>query len=424
MWGSYRTFERSIHSPVSCSLNKLWVTVLCMLVFPGKTYADAWEIEPSVTLEGSYDDNVRLTIEDEDKVFAARIAGALKLTRSTETTDLEGLVRLDGIKYAGDDERLNDKPNQLAGFSAARKGERYTLGLDGLLRRDTVLRTVDLFVDPQDPQIEEDESVDDDIVTREIRRNRITARPSWSYAWTERTDIGLEYQFRYTDYDDDEDLDLNSFKRHTVIGRLNTQVTERDSLVTTIEGGRFDSENDNNFDNVSGQVGVRRDFDETTSATITVGGRFVSFETATQEGDDREEGDDAGFLARFQGRKLAGLTRFDLRIERTLSPSGSGDLVQTDQLNFNVARKLTEFVTFSLRSRIFENESIRRRASNTNRRALRVEPELSWQLTPNFSLETTYRYSRRKRFGQPDAADSNAFFVSLVYRRPTPLEAL
>ena len=392
------------------------VLVLFSFLSPTAVWAQAWQLEPEVTVEQSYNDNYRLTTESEDKVFTTRLAGGLGLKRLTETIEFEGLLRADFVKYSGDTERLDDLDNQALGFKASRKFERTNFGLDFLFRRDGLLRSVSVVEDPRDVTVRPDQSVDDGVVTENVRRYRNEVRPNFNYQLTERSSLGLRYRFNDTTYDDNEITGLTDFKRHSITGRFQTQVTEKNAVLVLLTGSRFDSDSGNTTDNVELQVGLSHDFDETTNVGFTLGGRRTEFDTATE--DDSSN----GFVARLRARKLGGLTRFSFRLERRLSPSGIGDEVETDEFNFNMTRRLSPLLRFSLRSRGFENESIRTRTSSANKRRFYVQPKLSWQITQNWYFETSYQYTRQKRFDSPDSADSNSVFVSINYRVPTPLD--
>jgi hypothetical protein len=81
--------------------------MICLLLFPNVSMADAWVVQPSVRLEGIYDDSFRLQTETEtpgpDDVTTARIAPALEVSRVTETTDIAGLLSMDGNLYFGEE---------------------------------------------------------------------------------------------------------------------------------------------------------------------------------------------------------------------------------------------------------------------------------------------------------------------------------
>ena len=265
------------------------VFVLIVFLSPSAVLAQAWQIEPSVTVEQSYNDNYSLTTESEAKVFTTRIAGGLTLKRITETIEFEGLVRADFVKLSGDTDFLDDTDdNQLLGFKASRKFERTKLGLDFLFLRDDLLRSQNVVEDPSDVTVGPDQSVDDGVVTVSVRRYRTELQPNFDYQLTERSNLGLRYRFNDTNYDDNELTRLTDFQRHSITGSLETQVTEKNTVLALLTGSRFDSDSGNTTDTVELQVGLSHDFDETTNVGFTLGGRHTEFDTATE--DDSSNG--------------------------------------------------------------------------------------------------------------------------------------
>jgi hypothetical protein len=137
-----------------------------LFVLPSLSFAQAWVLKPSVRLQGIYDDNFRLETEAEepDEVQTGRVAGALRLARVTETTDIAGLLRVDGNFYYGDDENLDDRSNQLFDFSYFNLGELSRWGGVISYRRDSLLSTIRQIEDPDDVTVEPDDDVDEGLV--------------------------------------------------------------------------------------------------------------------------------------------------------------------------------------------------------------------------------------------------------------------
>lgn len=411
--------ELSSWQEISRSAGRIGLIVGVTVVLSPVAYGDAWEIEPSVSFQQGYNDNFRLTEDNEDQVYTSKLIGAAKLSRLTETMDMNGVIRLDLIKYFGDTDDLKDRNNQLAGFNIDKKWERTRLGLKTLFKRDTVLRSTNLFVDPEDINIEPDQTVDDNVVQQNVRRIRVDLRPSITYQLTERSDIGLRYRYFDTRYSDKQGADLDNFTKNTVTGTFGTQITEKDRMLVLALASRFDPDNDEKTDNFELQAGFRHEFDENTNAGFTLGGRHTRIDNPDGGTDS-----DNGFVARLEGEKRTGLTRYNVRLGRTLSPSGSGKEVQTTELNFIVTRRLTELLLFSVRSRVFENESVGPRATGSSKRRWDIRPRLTWTISRAWSLEGSYQYIRQKRFDTPDSVDSNAVFLTLTYSLATPLDNL
>src|SRR5680860_135544 len=409
-------------------------SVLCCLAgglgVPGKAIAQAWIVQPGVSLEGIYDDNFRLSPDEPQAVSTARVAGSLKLARVTETSDIAGLVRVDGNAYFGEDEGLDDQSNQLLDFSYFTKGELSRWGGTISFRRDTLLRTIRGIEGTDDPTLEPDPDVDEGLSRGNVDRQRLSLGPSWSRFLTERTEVGLSYLFSDSSYDNvpttpGTDSNITDSLNHLLGGQLLTRVTERDRLALIFEGQRYEADDNATFNNYDLQTGVLHDFSETFQGRFTIGARYTEFDVPAEVGiggQPAQVGNDTGFVATIGGVKRTGLTTFAGTLQRTATPSASGEIVQNDQLALNVSRQLSERSEIIIRSTIYETESLSDLTSNSNRRFIAVEPRLRYALSPSWAVEAAYEYRRIKEFDTPDSADSNAVMLSLNYELPVLVE--
>lgn len=418
-------FKRLISHIGFAGITRIASCVVCALILPKLSMADAWVVQPAVALEGIYDDNLRLETEREgpDGVGTARLVGALKLARVTETVDIAGLLRVDGNYYFGDERNLDNRSNQLFDFSYFRRGELSRWGGFLSYRRDTLLRTIRAVEDPDDVTIEPDADVDEGLVPADVERQRLSLGPSWSRHLTERIQVGLSYEFSDVSFSGGEDIgdtletNVVEYQNHILGAEMLTRVTQRDRLALLFEGRRFEADNDRKFNSYDLQTGVVHEFSETATGLLTVGARYTEFDLPSGVEDD-----ETGFVATLGGSKRTGLTTFSGTLERTVSPSASGNLVENDQLILNVSRRLSERAQFILRSRIFETEATQDTASNANRRYIAIEPRLRYAVSPSWSLEAGYEYRRQKRFFETESGDSNAVFLSLIWERPVVVE--
>ncbi|MEM7294584.1 MAG: hypothetical protein AAF420_14485, partial [Pseudomonadota bacterium] len=95
-----------------------------------------------------------------------------------------------------------------------------------------------------------------------------------------------------------------------------------------------------------------------------------------------------------------------------------------DEYVFTVTRTLSPLLTFSFKSRLFQNRLLRDNEADANsadRRYISVRPSLTWNFAQWWRLVSTYEYRREKRDGEPESAISNSILVSLVYSKPTNL---
>lgn len=401
----------------TASTSPILLSLALMAVAADQAYAEAWQIEPSVSLQASFDDNARMTVEgDEDEVLATSLIGAVELGRITEIGSTRGVLRWDAIRYSGDDEQLDDRDNQLARLQHRSQGELSEWGVEASLRRDTLLRTVDVNFDPQDIEIEPDDDVDDVLVRQSIRRERLVVRPHYTRNLSERLRLRTEYRYNTVDFDHVEGAAVTAYTDHSVTVGAHYDVSEIDTVTFSVGGGRYTADDfDRTYESVELRGGYSHAFSELTTGVVELGVNRLSFDT------DGESGDDTGFIFSVGGTKRTGLTRFSGTAGRRLYPSGSGDVIRSDEIKFRMNRRLTERSGIRLRARLFENEALSRDRPESNRRFLNAEAAWIRSLTQWWSFETSYRYRRQKRDVDPDSASSNAVFVSVKYTKPSAL---
>ncbi len=392
---------------------------LGMVLFSGGAAGAALELQPSVSMRLFYDDNAALTTAEHNFSAGSELLGAVGISRETEAITLQGIARLNLLLDAGGDV-YRDKDNQLVSLLFASKGELRRWQVYGSWRRDSIVRAATV-TEEGDADTEPDDDVDAGLVQVSIRRNRLVLRPSWSYALSPRSGVGVEYRFDNVKYDSAENL--FDYQDHTLSGNHFYQITERDQITTAVSlksyrsSGGLREEGEWNNDRFNIMLGLQHSYSETASGHFQVGwykARFANIE---------ESGDTDGYLYRIYGEKRTGLTRFSARLGRTNFSSGAGDVVNADELSFNMARDLTETMSFSLRVRAFQSKSIRSDNPYANRRYLALTPTLSWRITRWWSLDTSYRYRRQKRDREInyDSAESNSIYLSVRYERPAEL---
>lgn len=397
-----------------------WVVgILCFLAANGAAYGEAWQIEPQLSTGLGYTDNWSLSANDPAVVSLARVAGDLSLSRRTELTNLSGVLRLDKIKYWGEKDNLNDSGNRLFRFSGLfrDRDEVSQLKVAGSLRRDTLLRTVQVAFAPGDVAIDPDPDVDEGVVRVTVDRNRLYFRPSWTTDFTERLSAGVGYDYNKVTFTGAAGTGLFDFTDETLSGIASYKSTERDRIDVGYRSNRYLApDGDRRFESRSLTVGFEHGFSEIMTGSINLGAVSTSFDTPSESGDNK------GVSLNVKGSRLAGLRRFSLLVGRARYPSGSGDVVQTDEIIFNMSQRLSETTMISMRARLFENSSLRADNPDVNRRFLSIRPRLRWRLTRWWFLDAFYQYRRQKRDTDLASAAGHSIYLSLVYSQPTTLD--
>jgi len=385
-----------------------------LLLAWGPVFGEALILEPSVSARVFYDDNAALTIREHEASTGSELLGALKLSRVTDAVELQGIARLNMLLDAGGNV-YRDKDNQLISLLFARKGELSRWQISGSWRRDSIVRSVRV-TDLEDVSPEPDDDVDAGLVHVSVRRNRYIIKPSWNYHLSPRTEIGMGYGFDNVVFEDTRDTPLFDYQNHSLFGRHFYRITERDRITTTLSLKQFRaSAAKRDYDSGNFLLGLEHSYSETAKGHFQIGWQHTRYESRFEDGTNE------GYLAQIYAEKRTGLTKFSGRLGRSTFASGAGDVVNSDELVFNMVRELSETTRFSLRIKAFQNESIRMDNPDANRRYISITPAFSWRITQWWSLDASYRYRRQNRDTDAQSAESNAIYLSMRYARPTPL---
>lgn len=364
------------------------------------TFANAadWQLRPTVAVGAEYDDNIRLAAKNEESTSGAWLTGAVEFGSESEIQETKGRLRLDFINYANS--KVPDENNQYFNFTTAHKGQLNTLRLDAAARRDTTIVTDRVPTSPED--------IDVALTTTQVRRTRATISPSWRHQLSQRTDVGMAYAYLGTTYDKNVLVD---YHRHDLKLDVGHNLSERDRLTVNVGASDYRAPDANKkYDTVSVVGEYERHLSETFLGVIGVGARRTNFDIPGES-----NGQDSGAILRLRGERKGERTTWDGLVERSVYPSGSGDVVEADQLVLQVRHKLRPLLEFSMRARFLKQHSIVNNGSNQDTRYVYVEPKLAWLMSRELSLSASYRYRRKSGEANTPSADSNAAYVELTY---------
>ncbi len=396
--------------------------VSALVIASNSVNAAVWLFDPTITLSQEYDDNYRLESEssNEDEVSTTNLTGELALKGKSERLDVKALVRLDAIKYSGDDRNLSDRNNQLVSLSSNYKAtEKNRFFLKSNLLRDTILRSARIIALPgdidDDVALDPDEDIDVNIIQRNLRRKRFTLNTGWRYRIDERTNIGLGYRYKDLSFSGGSDSGLVESDRQTISANLTRKITEKDTITGKISESYFRPDNDGpdqDVDTLEARIGWIRDFSETLQMDFTFGGRESDFDNARKSSD-------SGFVANIGATKRTGLTTYRVNLERKVNPSASGNQAEVDELSIYVDRAITEKLSFNFDGRIFDTETTGNTNSASDREYISLSPSLKWRFSPSWVAGVSYRYTEEDRDNfVGGSADNNGAQVSISYSPP------
>jgi hypothetical protein len=394
-----------------------------LLVATGRSEA-AWLVEPSLELNATYDDNVRLSEADEQDSIVTTGTAQLRVRNVTERSEVAAVGGVGYVAYSDVDE-LDNEDLQFLRFVGRRNTERAEFGFRAFGQRDLVLRRLAPILDPLDgstpdpvpgtgdpdgdPLDANDLSVG--TVNEQVRRVRFDLAPYVQMNLTERTDVRLGLTYGQRNFDGaGERAGLQDTTTSGADVRLRRAVTPLTSINLTVGYALLESDTAADVDTYRATAGWQH---QLTPAT----------EIGAEVGATRTEGDlssDTNVRYRVHAVRVAPLNRLRFQAERTAVASPFGGVVQADRLNLDYRHLVSERTELSIAAYGFRSERIGE-GGQDDRKYAEVGPELFWNATPSWRLGLGYRYRWTEREESDGTAHSNAVSVSVRYQPPRRL---
>lgn len=362
----------------------------CLLTLAGVVSADQWYVEPEVGVQTFYDDNIGLERVDETSSAGVSARAAVTAGQRTEITNIGIESRIDSREYFEDSERSHTDFHFL--LDSSRQFERNSLGFGATYDYDSTMTS---------------ELETTGLVDANKRRRAWSVNPSWTHNFNERTAITTGAAYFDAEYIDAEDTSLSDYDYTTGYLSVDYGWDERTRLLGRVEYS--DYQPDRGIDSQTWGLlgGFSRNFSEIWSASLQLGVR------QTDVGDETETGQLSDLL--IARRSETGV--MTLLASRSLSPNGSGELLETLAVEFDWEQPITERLEFLLFAEARRNEvSVASNRSSGDRDYFVVRPRLAYRLDRDLRLVGGYRYRYQKYDNNPDSADSNMIFANLVYR--------
>lgn len=401
------------------------VTALLLpaLLAPLAGGAAEWTAEPSIKLRREYNDNLRLSTYPHESVNGSLITPAFDLGVAAPRWKIGLGAEATQRRYSG--EEGLDRDDTALKLTSLFRTERSTWQLDASRRRDAAVTS---------------EHVDSDTGAVQVLVSRKTDsfKPSWTWMVSQTTQLQLAYQHTDASYGNNSlSAGLYDYRYRTVSATLGKQISELDQVF--LYGGYSDYEvpyTSFNSETRSLQGGFTRNFSETTKGTLQVGRRWTEsfrksggldcgLEISTAGGVDClyyiivtqdiiTESTGSVFTGSLETKTES--TDWNLSLNRSLDPSGSGGQVERDQFKFTFNKRLSPRAGVNINGSALKSRAQEGNILSSDRTFYDFGPGTYWQWTREWSIGANYRYARVKRANESDVADSNSLNLWLTYR--------
>lgn len=293
-----------------------WVAVVAFGA-PG-AYAAEWSVQPALAVETDYDSN-RTLAPDAIGSEGVSMAGNMHLERATERLQLLLLPDIELQRFS--DRRFNRSDSGGSTAELIWTGPLTSLDLSGLLRDQSTLAS---------------ELISTGIFDLNTRRRDEQLGGTWSYAYAERWALSLFSSYQSQTYHGNATTALQDNELTSFGATEKYIVSERLALTLTASSGHYTTE---------------ESFFDTRSDSATVGFIWSSSERNTLTGNfgwnrrtDRISRSN-GFVGQLAFTRSWEAGNVSLSAGRSVVPSGFGVFSQTDQVQANASRALSERLT-------------------------------------------------------------------------------
>lgn len=435
--------------PQKCLARGGWALWLAATAIPCVSLGVEYSASPSVMLQETYNDNIRLINTPTDSVTGSILAPRLNLAARTATWQVGTDMHLRAARYRGI--KGLDANSRTVNLFSQIQSERNALQIGGGRARDSILTG-------------EIPDADTGLVKTQTFRITDSANTSWTWSMTEKDQFKLGYQYADVAYKDNVG-DLYDYTQRGPNIMLSHRYSERSELYLQVNSSLFDipklgasqlgqlsiavpdgtsirllpNPRTLGLESTTNgiQIGTNYAFSQTLSGNLSLGRRKTTTDslietckssTAPTPGpvpDPNWYGIcnriDANIVATV-GRgtvyslgliKKAERLQVNTRAERAIDPSGSGVLVQRDTLSLNIERSETERLAYLFSARGDKIRVLEGATIFVDRNQYFIEPGLQWRITRDSRVNLSYQYRYLKYLSETETAHSN--MVSLTY---------
>lgn len=372
---------------------------LCGLAIGAAADAAEWSADARVRGTTEFDDNVRLSPDDRDSDVAATATPELNINRRGELLDVTINTRLDFTRFLR--ESNFDTNDQRVLLDSEYRTMNGSWGLVGEVNRDST-RTSEI----------RDTGRFEDIARKELYR----VAPSRSHILSPNDVVEIGGAASAVRYNTSLLTDYNSY---AVSGLWAHQLNRVDLIQTNVFGNYFETQTANETESrlVGGTVQWQHSMSERLSTSIGGGPRYVETESPrlVNGAIQRTTESSIGYLVNGGiTYEIDQRTRFDGTVSRTIEPSGGGEPLERTSAEINLRWQFDQEFWFGLNS-LFQFSEEPTDGTSLDRTYFGIAPSVSWNITRDWALTTTYRFRTQKQENE-SAAYGNSFFVSLSYQ--------
>ncbi len=383
-----------------------WI-IACLLISSNVRGAES-KLNSRISIKETYNDNINFSNREKKDDFIFTITPLLRWNCQTEKTWTTANAKLDVIRYSEKDDL--DKINQQYNLSHDyRATELFSLKIDGSFIKDTTLES------------------DTDLGFTQSDRDSYNVRPGISLYLTEANSLSLNFGYSETNYEDSRYSDYNIYD-----GTMDfVHIISEEGTTISAQGGYVYYDNKTaKIDNYKLHIGLIYPFTEKLKLTAFVVARYTASEYEVLESEPvywpgtsfiidyrsvkKTESDTSwGWLSSLALTRVFTHGSVSLGINRELTPSGYGEIIERDRATLSLDYSFTELFTGSFSGSWTRSES-ESKYRDTDEQSYTLRPSLKWRIMEHTVTELSYQYRKIENINTDANVDRNTIFLGLI----------
>jgi opacity protein-like surface antigen len=422
-----RSEQGSLRSYIACIIG---------LFLTADVEAVEYTFQADAIVGQEYNTNLFLTPGPHTDVWGTRLGLNTQFSAAEEIWKLDGKVRLDNYFY---NQKGLDTLNQFVSLTGSYfTNERSQFAFRGEYIRDSTRTS---FIET------------DDLVFNQVRRNSQLLNPSWIYDLSETTSLKLNYQYQNTEYKNTENTFFPHYQTHSgsigVIHDYSERLQLNSSLsyvtylspgsTTVIPGmldvlnlgipGTYENQSDDiKIEYITAMAGFSYAVDETFKINLAGGGQYnitqYNIQTIFRDilgnpisvSAQHINNDSLTYVINAGATKSFELDDLNLNFTHTAYPDIYGNFIEADTVTFSNKHKFTPKLNGLIQLYYADRTTVDQRNIAFNHQLFRVQSDLIWNWTENWSITASYQYSRQEIDIISNIPESHAAFLTIRYQ--------
>ncbi len=337
-----------------------------------------WSIQPAARAGVDYDSNRGLGIEQLGDA-ATNLSAQLTLEYASERSSMSLQPSIERQRFA--DSAFPDASRVGVSGNYQLRWPTELVQLDGSVRRQSTLFS---------------EELDSGVVNLDSERRDVAFSVGWSRNFSPRLSSSVTMGYSESSFDGPTAVTLVGYQYPNVLVDIDYDLSARTRLTAQSSVGELRSERARSGSRDSAlQFGIERQLSESLDASLRIGANRSTFGSTT----------DAGYQGGFDLTYRLPRGALTMSVERGVSPSGLGVLIQRTEGSLAWQHAFTSRVNGSLALRAIRNDDLVERNSGERRRFQVADAGLGWRLTEHWSVALRAGLARALDQGRSEYAD-------------------